>query len=214
MLFSQTFAEAGGKLTGKVENAAAGLETKADSSGAVWAWYQTQWAKIHTLKSGQTLWSLAIKYYGNGSGWTKIRDFGPNKSIVGADGASAFAGERILIPGLPAPFPPPSAQLPAPSPGAPLSKEAPAGWPAAVPWPPGESPELPPPEEPLPVVYQPTAAQGAAAGSAAAAAGEPPKPFWTTGRIAVAAGAGAIGVGLIVYLATRKRRNPRRRKKG
>lgn len=216
MLFQQVFAEAGGKLSGHIDNASDGLTLQTDGSGKTWAWYgpANQWALVYKLKEGDTLWSLAGKLYGVSQRWTEIRDFPPNKPIVGTKGDAAFGGDTILVPNLPAPFPKPGAEVPGlPPPPPPAPTKAPASWPAGVPYP-GE-PAAPAPI--VPVAYKPpTGAAPAAGAGAGAAAGAAPagEPFWTTGRIAVAATAGAVGVGLIVYFATRKRRNPRRRRNG
>lgn len=200
------FYEAGGKLTGKIENAAEGLTVQVDTSGKAWAWNPIagEWHLLHKLKSGDTLWSLAGKYYGANQRWKEIRDVPQNKPIVGSDGADAFAGETLLIPSLASPFGAPTTPQAEPLPPAPTSP--------GLPWAPTPTA---PPEEPsaVPVSYTPETVSATTAIVPAEKKEAP--PFWTPGRIAVAAGAGALGVGLIAYFALRKpkRRNPRRRRR-
>lgn len=213
LLVPDPFSEAGGKLTGKIDNAAEGLPLQTDGTGKTWAWYgpANQWTLVYKLKEGDNLWTLAGKLYGTNQRWTEIRDFPPNKPIVGAKGDAAFGGDTILIPNLPSPFLPPAAAPPPPTPAV-VPTQAPAAWPSGIPYP-GAAPPAEP--EIVPVGYHPEVVPAAAQAPGAPLAAKAEEAFWTPGRIAVAAGAGAVAVGLIVYLATRKKRrsNPRRRRR-
>ena len=65
-------------------------ETKDASGGA--SWDATQW---HEVKKGETLWKIAVQYYGDGSLFTKI--FEANQDTV-KDPNVIKIGQRLRIP--------------------------------------------------------------------------------------------------------------------
>lgn len=102
-----------------------------------------------------------------------------------------------------------------PSPTVFFPDQPPDGWPPGEPWPPGSDVPWPgtapgdiitPDQQtpaPSPAPITPTGGAGTSAADGTVTA-----PFWTTGKIVVAATLGAAGLGLVVYLATKK---PKRR---
>ena len=52
-------------------------------------------ARYYTIKSGDTLWAIATKYYGSGAQYTKI--FNANKNII-SNANLIYPGQKILIP--------------------------------------------------------------------------------------------------------------------
>jgi len=65
-------------------------ETKEGGGGA--GWDATQW---HEVKKGETLWKIAVQYYGDGSLYTKI--FEANKDTL-KDPNLIKVGQRLRIP--------------------------------------------------------------------------------------------------------------------
>ncbi len=63
-------------------------------------------AQSYTTQSGDTLWDIATRFYGDGSWWTLIYD--ANKLIIGNDPTNLFAGKTLTIPDKPGTTPPPS----------------------------------------------------------------------------------------------------------
>ena len=47
------------------------------------------------MQEGDTLYKIAMRFYGKRSAWTKIRD--ANKTVISTDGR-VNAGERIVLP--------------------------------------------------------------------------------------------------------------------
>ena len=52
--------------------------------------------KTYTVKSGDCLWNIAKKYYGNGSDYTKI--YNANKKVIGSNPNRIYAGQVLTIP--------------------------------------------------------------------------------------------------------------------
>lgn len=52
--------------------------------------------KTHTIKSGDCLWNIAKKYYGNGSDFTKI--YNANKKVIGSNQNRIYPGQVLTIP--------------------------------------------------------------------------------------------------------------------
>lgn len=52
--------------------------------------------KTHTVVSGENLYNIAKKYYGNGAQYTKI--YSANKSVVGSDPGLIKPGQKLVIP--------------------------------------------------------------------------------------------------------------------
>lgn len=50
----------------------------------------------YVVKSGDNLWNIAKKYYGDGSKWQTIYD--KNKSVVGSNPNLIYAGQKLVIP--------------------------------------------------------------------------------------------------------------------
>lgn len=100
--------EAGGSLTGGFQNAGEGKVAKPDPVMGIWVWNPSyaEWQKEHLLKSGDTLWNMAGKYYGDNNRWKEIAKVPENKSIVGSDGTKGYAGDILIIPSLKQIFPP------------------------------------------------------------------------------------------------------------
>lgn len=106
-----------------------------------------------------------------------------------------------------------------------LPAEPPPGWSGTgLPWPPfgaptqGQGDDAEPtvePPAPVPGGLPPPPGGDVVPAGATSIEKKTEEKFWTPGKIAVAAGLGAVGVGLVVYLATRKKRrnNPRRRRR-
>lgn len=51
--------------------------------------------RYYTIQKGDTLWGIAVKYYGNGSQYTKI--YNANKSII-KNADLIYPGQKIVIP--------------------------------------------------------------------------------------------------------------------
>jgi nucleoid-associated protein YgaU len=49
----------------------------------------------YTVQSGDTLWDIAKKFYGNGTDWTKIYD--ANKSVIGDNPDLIKPGQVLTI---------------------------------------------------------------------------------------------------------------------
>ena len=52
--------------------------------------------KTYTVKSGDCLWNIAKKYYGNGADYTKI--YNANKGTIGGNPNLIYAGQVLTIP--------------------------------------------------------------------------------------------------------------------
>ena len=52
--------------------------------------------KTYTVKSGDCLWNIAKKYYGNGSQYTKI--YNANKGVIGGNPNLIYPGQVLTIP--------------------------------------------------------------------------------------------------------------------
>jgi nucleoid-associated protein YgaU len=52
----------------------------------------------YEIKRGDTLWSIADRYYGYGGYWTVIYE--NNKNSIGPDPAFIAVGDKIVIPAL------------------------------------------------------------------------------------------------------------------
>lgn len=52
--------------------------------------------KTHTVVSGDCLWNLAKKFYGNGAQYTKIHN--ANKGVLGSDPNKIKVGQKLVIP--------------------------------------------------------------------------------------------------------------------
>lgn len=52
--------------------------------------------KTYTVKSGDCLWNIAKKYYGNGADYTKI--YNANKGVIGGNPNLIYAGQALTIP--------------------------------------------------------------------------------------------------------------------
>lgn len=52
--------------------------------------------KTYTVKSGDCLWNIAKKYYGNGSQYTKI--YNANKGVIGGNPILIYPGQVLTIP--------------------------------------------------------------------------------------------------------------------
>lgn len=52
--------------------------------------------KTYTVKSGDCLWNIAKKYYGNGADYTKI--YNANKGVIGGNPNLIYAGQVLTIP--------------------------------------------------------------------------------------------------------------------
>lgn len=57
---------------------------------------QEQPPKTYTVVSGDCLWNIAKKFYGQGSQWPKIYD--RNKSVVGSNPNRIYPGQKLVIP--------------------------------------------------------------------------------------------------------------------
>lgn len=55
-------------------------------------------AETHTVASGDTLWKIAQKYYGNGALYTRI--YNANKDIIGSDPRLIRVGQVLTIPSI------------------------------------------------------------------------------------------------------------------
>lgn len=223
--------DAAGAAAGHAQDASAGMTHWVSPSNEPWAWNPVdgEWQYIHTMKSGDTLWKLSGLYYGTSSldGVHAIYGVPQNKAIQGPSPDSGLIpGDEILIPGLPQPRPapatsdsiptslpdlPPSGPPQATSPGVglpgPVQTSAPSGWPGDLQFPPqpvstGSDINIPSNGE---IVLPTTEIDGDVDSTDVSTTGGQPA-FWTGGRIALAAGAGVVALGTIVWLATRKKR--------
>lgn len=52
--------------------------------------------KTYTVKSGDSLWKIAEKYYRNGAQWRKIYD--ANKKVIGKNPNLIYPGQKLVIP--------------------------------------------------------------------------------------------------------------------
>lgn len=52
--------------------------------------------KTYTVKSGDCLWNIAKKYYGNGAQYTKI--YNANKGVIGGNPNLIYSGQVLTIP--------------------------------------------------------------------------------------------------------------------
>jgi hypothetical protein len=174
--------EAGGQAQGGPADASIGMTIHNDDRGS-WAFnpLYSQWMLLHIVQSGDTLWNLSGRYYGERStaGVHLIGQIEQNRPILGNDYRQAIPGDVILIPDLaqpgepPAPGPPaaePGPGEPVPGPGDPplggapdpvagLPATPPPGWPPGMPWPPvlvtPEPRETPPGDEQGPDIIDP-----------------------------------------------------------
>ncbi|UCF06559.1 MAG: LysM peptidoglycan-binding domain-containing protein [bacterium] len=55
--------------------------------------------KLHTIRPGETLSGLALRYYGNGNRWRAIYE--RNRDRIGPDPNRIMAGDKVIIPNLP-----------------------------------------------------------------------------------------------------------------
>jgi hypothetical protein len=186
------WSETSGAAAGMPQSAADGLQTTQDSAGNVWAWNTAvspaQWMQVYTIPGTglpQGLYGLASQVYGSGAQWTAIYNVPQNKAIQGTDpDTGLIPGDTILLPNLSQPSGPPSA----PSPG--IAPQNPVVAPPVIITPGGgTTPSAP--IIPASTTTTTTTTQ---------------QKFWTPGKMAVAGVLGVGGVGLIVYLATRKKR--------
>lgn len=227
------FLEAAGSKSGHPEDASTGMPKWTDASNQSWAFNQAmgQWQIPHIIRSGDTLWKLSGLYYGKSSldGVHAIHNVPQNKAIQGPSADSGLIpGDIILIPGLPQPAQAPAAADTTPmgapqtpvmappvptAPGSPLPfpvpSSAPTGWPTSIPYPPTQTPSGPDivpaswsGSEPAPIVLPTVDVEGQVPASSSSTQ----KGFWTGGRIAIASGVGLVGLGTVIYLATRKKR--------
>ena len=52
--------------------------------------------KTYTVKSGDCLWNIAKKFYGNGAQYTKI--YNANKGVIGGNPNLIYPGQVLTIP--------------------------------------------------------------------------------------------------------------------
>jgi len=52
--------------------------------------------KSYTVKSGDSLWKIAARVYGNGDDWRKI--YAQNKKVIGANPNLIKPGQKLVIP--------------------------------------------------------------------------------------------------------------------
>jgi nucleoid-associated protein YgaU len=77
----------------KIENQKATAVVTQTSSTRV---DNTTTPKTYTVKSGDCLWNIAKKFYGNGSQYTKI--YNANKSVIGSNPNLIRVGQALTIP--------------------------------------------------------------------------------------------------------------------
>lgn len=156
---------ASGIAQGGPADASVGMALETDTR-ATWAYNNVYgaWMALHIIRSGDTLWALSGRYYGQRSmeGVHYIGRIEQNAPILGSSYDKAVPGDVILIPTMEPQFPgpafsipsppPPGAQPPpggdpVPQPGDPgqpgtanpidwLPEQPPPGWPPTMPWPP------------------------------------------------------------------------------
>lgn len=207
--------DAGGAKAGRPEDASAGFRRITDAQGLPWAWnpVANEWQRIHTIRSGDTLWNLSGTYYGTKSlpGVRAIFNVPQNKAIQGASpDTGLIPGDRILIPGLrqPAAAPievsePGPVEVPTPEPDEPTIGVTPPDVVTVPPIPSIPGDLIPAPPEGIPV--------GAPAPEPSPA---PPKKKDRTLLLVGVVGAGALLVGgAALVMKKRRRRNPRRRRR-
>jgi len=225
------FLEAAGAKSGHPEDASAGMPKWKDASNQIWAFNQGmgEWQIPHVIKSGDTLFNLSGLYYGKKTlgGVHAIHNVPQNLKIQGPSADSGLIpGDVILIPALPQPTQAPAASdatpiglpqgpvtappVPTP-PGSPMPFPVPSTIPSSWPTDLGYPPNTGVPSGPdivltsghgdvMPTVLPTVEVQGNV---------KPKEEFWTSGRIAVAAGVGVLGLGTVAFLATRKKRRRR-----
>ncbi len=76
---------AGGKIAG---NGAAGAQAGAAVTG-------TASTVTYTVEQGDTLWKIAVKFYGEGSYWQKI--YAENAAVIGGDPNRIYTGQTLTI---------------------------------------------------------------------------------------------------------------------
>lgn len=52
--------------------------------------------KTHTVVAGNTLWGIAVKYYGSGAKYTSI--YSANKALIGSNPSNIKVGQKLVIP--------------------------------------------------------------------------------------------------------------------
>lgn len=222
--------EASGAAAGHAQDASAGMARWIDNNQKTWAFNTSagEWQRLHTIVTGDTLWKISGLYYSAPSldGVHAIYGVPQNKAIQGSSpDKGLIPGDVILIPGLPQPAlppqgsdspvgafpdaPPPIAGVPTVPPGSglpvPLPTTAPTDWPSDDQYPPVHVPSGG--VVTLPTVNVEGTVPSTADWHQETPAGSTAKPkFWSTGRILAASAAGVAGVGLLAFLATRKRR--------
>lgn len=82
-----------GKVTGGTTSTGATTERRATDTGASTS---TSAGTTHTVRSGDTLGSISMKYYGSKSQWKKI--YNANKAKIGPDPDRLPAGATLTIP--------------------------------------------------------------------------------------------------------------------
>jgi LysM repeat protein len=87
-----TITENGGTNTNKVNGVTSSTSSSSTSTGSSTASSSSS-TRYHTIKSGDTLWDLAVKYYGDGNQWTKIQ-----KANGGIDPYALAIGKKLIIP--------------------------------------------------------------------------------------------------------------------
>jgi nucleoid-associated protein YgaU len=53
-------------------------------------------ARTHTVQSGDSLWKIAKKHYGDGNRWQRIYD--ANRQVIGANPDKIYPGQVLQIP--------------------------------------------------------------------------------------------------------------------
>lgn len=187
--------EAAGALAGHIEDLTAGLPVALDGAGRRWVQYLGTWMLTHKIRSGDTLWALTKTYYG-AAGQTV-----PNVQIIGnhplnepilsaaSNYTKAIPGDVIVIPNV---SPPPEIISQR---GQPLPSN---DNPAPIPTPVNVDPRDPrDPTDPL-TVPDPNAV----------------KPFSMSVKVGIGIVAlAAVGGGVWYFMRTKRRRNPRRRRR-
>jgi nucleoid-associated protein YgaU len=52
----------------------------------------------YTVQAGDTLWGIAVKFYGKGNGMKYTTIHEANKDVIGPDPDKIFAGQVLTIP--------------------------------------------------------------------------------------------------------------------